>query len=151
MLLKFYFMGRTREAFLIQGIDHYAKRIKKYLPIDIVILKETKKPGAVKQDTKKLLGSLKKDDFFIMLDPAGKTMDSVELAAWLKKMTHAGGSRNLVFGLGGATGLDAEAGARADLKLSLSRMTFTHEMSRLILLEQIYRALRINAGHSYHK
>ncbi|MBW2086906.1 MAG: 23S rRNA (pseudouridine(1915)-N(3))-methyltransferase RlmH, partial [Deltaproteobacteria bacterium] len=87
---------------------------------------------------------------FVLLDPDGQAMTSLELAEWLKRQMDRG-VKTVAFGLGGPLGLDRMAKGKADLCLSLSRLTLTHEMSRLVLLEQVYRALRLTAGHPYHK
>ena len=156
MRLKFLFIGRTRQPYLAEGVSDYLKRIKLYLPVEEVILKETKikdnkDASRIRaEDTARLLASLKPEDVFVLLDPKGRTMTSLEFADWLKKEMDRG-VKTIVFGLGGPLGLDRIILDQAELSLSLSRMTLTHEMSRLILVEQIFRALRINAGHPYHK
>ncbi|MBW2091457.1 MAG: 23S rRNA (pseudouridine(1915)-N(3))-methyltransferase RlmH [Deltaproteobacteria bacterium] len=156
MRLKFLFIGRTRQPYLAEGISDYLNRIKQYLPVEQVVLKETKVRNAKEapriraQDTTFLLTGLKPEDVFVLLDPNGRAMTSLELADWLKGQMNRG-VKTIAFGLGGPLGLDRTANDKADLCLSLSRMTLTHEMSRLVLLEQIFRALRINAGHPYHK
>jgi len=156
MRLKLIFVGRTRKNYLSRGVSEYLDRIKAYLPAEKIIIKETKvrnekEADKIKtRDTARLMAGLKKDDVFVLLDPGGRSMTSPELARWLKKQINQGRSA-IVFGLGGPLGFGPDARERADMVLSLSKMTFTHEMSRLILLEQIYRALTINAGHPYHK
>jgi len=155
MRLKFIFVGRTRSPYLAAGIDDYLKRIQGYLPAETVVTKGFKaKPGQPKrvilEETKQLMALVKPDEVFVYLDPIGREMTSLELAGWLQDHVDRG-TRNLAFGLGGPLGLAPPAAERADLRLCLSRLTLTHEMSRLVLLEQIYRALRINAGHPYHK
>lgn len=155
MRLKFYFIGRTREKYLAEGVSDYLKRINRYVPAEEVIVKGVKarddQAAAVRaEDTKRLLAQIKSEDLFVHLDPEGREFTSSELAAWLKKQADTG-TKTISFGLGGPLGLDDAAARRADLRLCLSRLTLTHEMSRLILLEQIYRTLRIRAGHPYHK
>ena len=155
MKFRFLFLGRTQSKYLAAGVADYLKRIRAYRPAEEVILKETKarddQAAAVRsRDTARLLESVAPTDVFVVLDPGGRMMTSPELAEWLQERMDMG-VKSIVFGLGGPQGLTNEALDRADLKLSLSRLTLTHEMSRLVLVEQIYRALRINAGHPYHK
>ena len=155
MKIKFLFIGRTKEGYLYEGIKDFLKRINGYLPASATALKGVKaRDDAADQvraaDTARLLGALKPDDYFVCLDPGGKEMTSPELAAWLGRLMNQG-TKRLCFGLGGPLGLDDQASGRANLTLSLSRLTLTHEMSRLVLVEQVYRALRLNAGHPYHK
>ncbi|MFH1136868.1 MAG: 23S rRNA (pseudouridine(1915)-N(3))-methyltransferase RlmH [Pseudomonadota bacterium] len=155
MRLRFLFVGRTKSSYLAAGVDDYFKRIKPYAQVEEVIIRGGKaddsKVDAVRaEDSKRLLAAVKADDIFVHLDPDGRELTSLELAGWLKDQWERGAGA-AAFGLGGPLGLDEQAAARADLRLCLSRLTLTHEMSRLVLLEQIYRAFRINAGHPYHK
>ena len=155
MRIKLIFIGKTKEAYIREGISSYISKIKPYHPIEIIHIKESKtsRPPAearnIKLDTQKVLDTVGPSDILALLDPDGKPMKSTQFAAWIKSQAETG-AKNLVFGLGGPFGLDKSALDRANLKLSLSRMTLTHEMSRLVLLEQIFRASRINAGHPYH-
>ncbi|MEW6262860.1 MAG: 23S rRNA (pseudouridine(1915)-N(3))-methyltransferase RlmH [Thermodesulfobacteriota bacterium] len=155
MRLKFVFVGRTKSRYLAQGVSDYLTRLKAYLPVEEVIVKDVRgRDEAAREvraeETQRLLATLKPDDFFVLLDSSGREMTSLELATWLKE-TWDRGVKSLVFGLGGPQGLDERAIRRADLKLSLSRLTLTHEMCRLVLLEQIYRGLRLATGRPYHK
>ncbi|MBW2623837.1 MAG: 23S rRNA (pseudouridine(1915)-N(3))-methyltransferase RlmH, partial [Deltaproteobacteria bacterium] len=131
-------------------------RIQHYLPAEEIILKEKKiksekdSSRIIANDSARLLARVKQEDNLVLLDPDGKLMSSLEIAGWLKNRMNSG-VKSIVFGLGGPLGLDQTVRKRADLRLSLSPMTFTHEMARLIILEQIYRALRLNAGHPYHR
>ena len=155
MRLRFIYIGRTKSPYLEAGIKDFLKRIRNYFPAEEVALKGVKarddRAAEVRsEDTGRLLSALKPDEVFIHLDPNGREMTSEELAVWLQEQM-AAGAKTLSFGLGGPLGLDEAAAKRANLRLCLSRLTLTHEMSRLILLEQIYRALRLNAGHPYHK
>jgi len=131
------------------------KRIRNYAPAEITVVKGAKarddRAEEVRsEDARRLLAAVKDEETFVNLDPDGLEMTSLELAHWLKTRM-AQGVKTVAFGLGGPLGLDQTAAARADLRLCLSRMTLTHEMTRLVLLEQVYRALRIIAGHPYHK
>ncbi len=155
MRFRFLFIGRTKSPYLEEGVRDFLKRIKPYVPCEEVVIKGVKarddRVDEVRaEETGRLLAAVKPDELFVHLDPEGKELTSLGLAKWLKKQTD-GGAKGMAFGLGGPLGLDDQAAKRADLRLCLSKMTLTHEMCRLLLLEQIYRALRINAGHPYHK
>lgn len=155
MRLKFIFLGRTKEKYLATGIRDYLSRIEPYMPVEEILIKATKAADSQAatirvDDTRKVLAAVRTDDVFVLLDPGGRELTSPELARWIKdKQEH--GLKTIAFGLGGPQGLDESAAHRADLKLCLSRLTLTHEMSRLVLAEQVYRAVRIIAGHPYHK
>jgi len=149
------FLGKTREAYLSAGIEDYARRLNRYIATDIRILKARK---ILKGDSEKKLID-KESEFllqnakgtcFVCLDRAGRQMDSLELAAQIGRWEMQG-QKKITFILGGPLGLSDAVLKRADLVLSFSPMTFTHEMARLILLEQLYRGCTIKAGEKYHK
>jgi 23S rRNA (pseudouridine1915-N3)-methyltransferase len=149
------FLGKTKEEYLAAGIADYAGRLARYIQTDIKILKEKKgRKGEadllqIERDSD-ILGRNAAGSYLVCLDPAGRKLDSLELAACLKDWEMQG-HKKITFIIGGHLGLAADLLARADLVLSLSPMTFTHEMSRLLLLEQLYRACTIKAGEKYHK
>ncbi|WP_028584378.1 23S rRNA (pseudouridine(1915)-N(3))-methyltransferase RlmH [Desulfogranum mediterraneum] len=151
------FIGKTRQKYLDQGIADYARRLGRFGRVELPLLKERSSnreaDGVIKrQEAEQLLaqvGALKKG-VVIALDPLGKLLDSEGLAALLKQW-QGRGVGTAAFLIGGHLGLDQSVLKRADLKLSLSPLTFTHEMSRLLLIEQLYRACTINANHNYHK
>jgi len=155
MRLEFLFLGKTREAYLAAGIDDYRRRLANYAEVEVRVLKEIRpasKPEAqVRQEEgQALLAHLPPKALIVALDPGGRSLSSEELAGQLG-VWQDGGRRQLIFLVGGALGLAPEILARAEFKLSLSRMTFTHEMARLLILEQLYRAFSIRAGSGYHK
>lgn len=155
MRLEFLFLGKTREAYLAAGIEDYRQRLANYAEVEIRVLKEVRpasKPEArVRQEEGEvLLAHLPAKALVVALDLGGRGLSSEELAVQLGHWQD-GGRRQLIFLVGGALGLAPEVLARAEFKLSLSRMTFTHEMARLLLLEQLYRAFGIRAGSAYHK
>lgn len=155
MRLEFLFLGKTREPYLAAGIDDYRRRLSNYAEVEIRVLKEVRpasKPEAqVRQEEgQALLTHLNPRGLTVALDPGGRALSSEELAGLLGNWED-GGRRHLTFLVGGALGLAPEVLARADYRLSLSRMTFTHEMARLLVLEQLYRAFSIRAGSGYHK
>jgi 23S rRNA (pseudouridine1915-N3)-methyltransferase len=153
--LEFLFPGKTRESYLAAGIDDFRRRLEIYAKVEIKVLKEVK-PGRKPEsqvrheEGEALLARLAPKTLVVALDPAGSALTSEELAARLANWEE-GGRRHLTFLVGGALGLAPEVLARADFNLSLSRMTFTHEMARLILMEQLYRAFNIRSGTGYHK
>ncbi len=156
MRLKFVFIGRTRKPYLAQGLSELLGRINHFLPAEEIVIKEKKANSGKDEvkikagDTTRLLARVKPEDTLVILAPGGRSMTSIDLADWIKDQMDRG-VKAIAFGLGGPLGLDTAAEKGADLLLSLSPMTFTHEMARLILLEQVYRALSINFGHPYHK
>lgn len=144
--IKIIWIGKTKEGYLQAGIEKYIKLLKPFADVEIKTLKEDKYRGskekALKKEADRLFKSVKKD--FILLSERGILMDSIEFAGLVSK------KNNLTFVLGGPFGVDSSVYEKADMVLSLSPMTFTHEMARLILLEQIYRALTIIHGKEYH-
>ena len=155
MRFELLFLGKTRETYLAAGIADYAKRLRRYTATDIKILKE-KKPQKgepenilIERESEVLLQSAQ-GSFLVCLDRTGRQLDSLELAAQVERWEMQG-QKKITFIIGGHLGLSPDILARADLVFSLSRLTLTHEMSRLLLLEQLYRACTIKAGEKYHK
>ena len=149
------FLGKTREKYLDQAVRDYAERLNRFVPTNLVVLKEKHaKKGdeetIKRKDAEILLEASKDGSLRVALDPRGKQPDSEEFAGILSGWEQQG-VRTIYFLIGGHLGLHESVIQEADLLLSLSRLTFTHEMSRFILLEQLYRACTIKAGHNYHK
>lgn len=146
--------GKVRETWIQDGINEYVKRLSRYC--QVVLLQVEDCPDswpadkAVAEEGRRLLARIKAQDWVVALDLGGSQPDSPELAAWLPRWFQAGGS-SLIFVIGGSNGLAPAVLERAQARLCLSRMTFTHQMTRLLLLEQCYRAFRIQAGEPYHK
>jgi 23S rRNA (pseudouridine1915-N3)-methyltransferase len=149
------FLGKTKEAYLAAGIKDYARRLAHYVPTDIVTVKEKRsKKGEpenllIETESQRLLQSVQ-GTYVVCLDRKGIQIDSLELAARLQRWEMQA-QKKISFIIGGPLGLSLDALKRADLILSLSAMTLTHEMTRLLLLEQLYRACTIKAGEKYHK
>ena len=149
-------LGKTREQYLAAGLDDFAVRLRRFVPLDLPVLKEKK--NATKEDAARLqneegqilLASVPQSARVVALAPAGRQLSSEELADLLSRWEDQG-IREIAFLIGGPTGLAPELIEKADYVLSLSRMTFTHEMARLLVLEQLYRAFSIKAGTGYHK
>ena len=152
-------VGKIKEKFFQAGIDEYKKRLSKYCKLEIIEVADEKTPdhASAIEETKikekegeRLEKYIKKDSYVIALAIDGKMLDSVELA---NKINNLGiqGSSNIVFVIGGSLGLSEQILKRANYKLSFSKMTFPHQMMRMILLEQIYRSYRIINKEPYHK
>lgn len=148
-------VGKTDKAWVRQGLDIYVSRLKHYVPFSVVEIPELKNVSALTKDQIKvregelILKSIKPSDDLILLDERGKEYTSLELAKVIQdKMTYAG--KDIVYVIGGAYGFSDAVYRRADSKMSLSRMTFSHQMVRAIFAEQIYRAFTIIKGEPYH-
>lgn len=148
-------VGKTDKDWVKQGLDIYVSRLKHYVPFAMTEIPELKNVSALSKDQIKIregeliLKNIRDSDDVILLDERGKQYSSMELAGVIRdKMTYGG--RDIVFVIGGAYGFSDAVYARADSKLSLSRMTFSHQMVRAIFVEQIYRAFTIIKGEPYH-
>jgi 23S rRNA (pseudouridine1915-N3)-methyltransferase len=149
------FLGKTREKYLEQAITDYAGRLRRYVPVELITVREKhakNDPGKVimAREAELLLRHCPPSAFVVALDPAGSEQNSEQLAHTLMQWENRG-LQTITFVIGGYLGLDKAVRSRADLTWSLSRLTFTHEMTRFILLEQLYRACSIKSGHNYHK
>ena len=145
------FVGKTKEGFVREGIEKYRELVGHFLPIEVREIKgagSREKTAAIEEEAESILARLQPGDFLVALDERGREYDSAGLAGELEKLTESG--RRLVLVLGGPFGLSDKVRERANLLLSLSKLTFTHEMARLILLEQLYRAMTIIKGKAYH-
>ena len=148
-------LGKTREPYLAAGIQDYAQRLSRFATVELPVLKERhghKDPDEVvkSHDAELLLEQAGAAGLCIALDPIGKHPVSGEFAGLLTSWENRG-IGTVCFLIGGHLGLHQTVREKANMLLSLSRLTFTHEMTRLILLEQLYRACTIKAGHKYHK
>lgn len=147
-------VGKTKEKYLQEGIDIYAGRLSHYMPFEIAVVPEPKNTRTMTEDRQKqtegeaILRLLQPTDTVALMDERGQQPTSTELARWLEKKRRD--ASRLVLIIGGPYGFSDEVYARAGEKLSLSRMTFSHQMVRLILVEQIYRACTIINGEPYH-
>ena len=152
-------VGKIKEKYLKLGIDEFKKRLSKYCKLEIIELEDEKAPENLsdkemlmikEKEGKKILSKIKDNSYVIALAIDGKNLSSEELAETINKLGVRGIS-NITFVIGGSLGLSDEVLSRADYKLSFSKMTFPHQLMRLILLEQVYRAYRIINGEPYHK
>lgn len=148
-------VGKTSTGYVQTGIDEFLKRLKRYADYYIVSLPDAKTTKAITPEIQKekegtaILAFLNPSDIVILLDEHGREYTSIEFAAYLQK-TMASGRKRAVFVVGGPYGFSTQVYSRADAKLSLSKMTFTHEMIRLFFTEQVYRAMTILRGEPYH-
>ncbi|NMB78334.1 MAG: 23S rRNA (pseudouridine(1915)-N(3))-methyltransferase RlmH [Methanomicrobiales archaeon] len=152
-------VGKIKERFLQEGIAEYEKRLRPYLRLTIHEIAEERRPGsaspateaaAMEKEGQRILAALPAGAWVIALDPGGREYPSPGLAALMRE-GELSGRNQLVFIIGGDLGLAPAVRAQSDLRLSLSQMTFTHPFARLLLMEQLYRACRINSGEPYHK
>lgn len=152
-------VGKIKEKYLRDGIGEYAKRLGRYCKLEFIEVPDEKTPDGAsetvelqikKTEGEKLMKHIKEGDYVVALAIDGKMLDSVEFA---KKMDTLGvqGVSHVIFVIGGSLGLSDEVLRRADYKLSFSKMTFPHQLMRMVLLEQIYRGYRINTNSPYHK
>ena len=147
-------VGRTNNELFAHAIADYVGRIEHYIPFKIVTipeLKNTKKLSEAQQKIREgetILSEIQTADTVVLLDEHGKEFRSVDYAAWLQKKQNT--AKHLVFVIGGAYGFSEAVYSRANEKISLSKMTFSHQMVRLIFVEQLYRACSIIRGEPYH-
>lgn len=155
MKISLLFTGKTEDSYLKEGIDIYIKRIKHYIPVEIKIIggrgKKSKTPaGRFKtREVEKLLETTDNSRFVILLDDKGDSFSSEDFAKFIES-TIIRGYKEMVFIAGDSYGIPREIYSTANRVVSLSDMTFTHQMVRLILVEQIYRSMTIIRGESYH-
>ena len=148
-------VGRTVEPHFITAINDYVQRTRRYLSFDLEVIPELKNTKSLSTDVQKekeadlILKALQPGDVVVLLDEGGKEMRSVEFADWMKRKMNTVGKR-LVFVVGGPYGFSRRVYEAAQEKISLSRMTFSHQMVRLIFVEQLYRAMSILHGSPYH-
>ncbi len=147
-------VGRTTIDFVVRGLEEYLGRLQHYVPTEVKIIADIKQKGLTAERQKQLegeaiLANLQPSDSVILLDENGREYTSREFAAWIERRMSSGAKR-CVFIVGGPYGFSPAVYERADSKVSLSRMTFNHEMVRLFFVEQLYRAQTILRGEPYH-
>ena len=155
MKIHFWSVGKQHEAYVKAGVGEFTKRISNYYPVEWTILPMPKNAGILSEpDLKRkegelILNNLQKDDYLVALDERGKQISSEGLAELIMKRGNES-VKNLVFLIGGAYGIDEAVMKRANYKWSLSQLVFPHQLVRLILAEQVYRACSINRNEKYH-
>lgn len=152
-------VGKVKEKFFADAIGEYGKRLGRYCKLEILQVADEKTPDKagealkrqiLEKEGERILAQIREEAYVIALAIQGKMLDSEELAAWIGDLGCSGQS-HLVFVIGGSLGLSQAVLERADGQLSFSRMTFPHQLMRVILMEQIYRSYRILSGEPYHK
>lgn len=151
----FLVVGKTVDKRLVSLVDEYAERVKHYVPFTMEVIPDLKNTKALSFEQQKeregelILKALKPDDYVVLLDEGGREFASVDFATYLEQQQHTV-ARRMVFVVGGPYGFSADVYALAREKVSLSRMTFSHQMVRLFFVEQLYRAMTILRGEPYH-
>lgn len=148
-MIKIICVGKIKEKFFAQSIKEYEKRLSKYTKLEIIELPDynydvTK---TLLEEGKNILSKIKDNDFVVTLEINGKEMDSVMLSEFIDKNL----SNNIVFVIGGSNGISSDVKQRSNFSLSFSKLTFPHQLFRILLLEQIYRSFKIINNESYHK
>lgn len=156
MKIKIIALGKIKEKFLKEGIDEFLKRLTPYGSVEVIELSpiEIKDENLVvkilEQEGEKILAQIKPNSYVITLEIGGANFSSEKFAQKLEEIGNCG-YNEIVFVIGSSCGLAKTVSSRADFKLSLSKMTFLHQFARLLLIEQIYRAFKIQKGETYHK
>lgn len=147
-------VGKTTDKHFQAGIDDYVERIGYYMPFDLVIIPELRNTKSLSEEQQKsmegelILKQIQPSDTVVLLDEHGREQRSIEFARWLEQKRNT--ARRLIFIIGGPYGFSSAVYARANEQLSLSKMTFSHQMIRLVFTEQVYRACTIIKGEPYH-
>ena len=153
MRLRFVWIGKTRNVHLDGLVEDYLTRLKRFARCDITQLRESKARGlkeGIEEESKRIIGALRPDAIVVLLDIEGREWGSTELAGQIEKW-QLGGRKEVSFIIGGHNGVSREVISKADTRWSLSRLTLTHEMARVLLTEQLYRAYTIIHGLPYQK
>ena len=152
MKIYFWSVGKAHESYIKEGVEIFTKRISHYYPVEWKIFsssKSTSEEQVKKNEATQLLNAIQKDDILVALDENGKQWNSNELAAFIQQRANSS-TKNLVFIIGGAYGLHETVFKRCDYKWSLSKLVFPHQLVRLLLSEQVYRACTIIRNEKYH-
>jgi len=155
MKIQLWSVGKPHEAYALEGITDFTKRLNKYFPTDWLIIPPPKNaaslsiPELKKAEAQSILSTVTKEDYLVLLDERGKQLSSVELSVFLQQRANES-SKRLVFLIGGAFGVDDVVFQRANYTWSLSKLVFPHMLVRLILSEQLYRACTILQNEKYH-
>jgi len=148
-------IGNTDKKYMKEGIDDYVKRISFYLPFEMKVIPDIKNRSSLSKELQKekegllIMNQISLGDFVVLLDERGTEFSSVAFSKWVEKKMIAG-TRQLIFVIGGPYGFSETVYQRTDTKISMSKMTFSHQMVRMIFVEQIYRAMTIIKNEPYH-
>ena len=155
MKFQFWSIGKSNESHVAEGIEMFTKRLQNYYPASWHIISGPKNAGKLSEKELKnkegslIIDQLKKEDYLVLLDERGKQISSLQLADFLQKRANES-EKNIVFLIGGAFGVSDSVLTRADFTWSLSALVFPHQIVRLLLAEQVYRACTINRNEKYH-
>lgn len=156
MKIKIIALGKIKEKFLKEGIDEFLKRLTPYAAVEVIELSPVEIKNehlierALDEEGEKILSYIKPQSYVITMEIKGKELSSEEFAEKIVELTNDG-QGEIVFVIGSSCGISKNVSARANFKMSMSKMTFLHQFARLILIEQIYRAFKIIKGETYHK
>lgn len=156
MKIKIVALGKIKEKFLKEGIDEFLKRLTPYASVEVLELSpieikdENLTSKVLEQEGEKILANIKPNSYVITMEIEGQIVSSEKFSQKLEEIGNEG-YNEIVFVIGSSCGLSKSVSNRADFKLSLSKMTFLHQFARLLLIEQIYRAFKIQKGETYHK
>ena len=159
MKIKIICVGKLKEKYLVDGIQEYVKRISGYADIELIEVADERIPdkASLAEETivkakegRRILDKVKQDDYMILLDVSGQSLDSLQFADKIENCM-INGKSTIDFVIGGSLGHGEEVLARANQRISFSKMTFPHQLMRLILVEQVYRAFKIIRNETYHK
>ena len=148
-------IGNTDKKFMREGVAEYVKRLSFYIPFEMKVIPDIKNRSSLSEELQKekegqlILNQVSSGDFMILLDEHGTEFSSVEFSKWIEKKMIAG-MRQVVFVIGGPYGFSETVFQRADAKIALSKLTFSHQMVRMIFVEQLYRAMTIIKNEPYH-
>ena len=154
--IKIIALGKIKEKYLQEGIDEFLKRLTPYATVSVVEVQpvQVKDENLIErvlgEEGEKILSLIKPSDYLITMEIGGKELSSEEFAGKISELTNSG-VQEVVFVIGSSCGIGKNVSARADFRMSMSKMTFLHEFARLLLIEQIYRAFKIIKGEKYHK
>ena len=151
-MIKIVCVGKIKESFYREAIEEYVKRLSKYVDVKIIELPDyglLDEKSMIKKESMEIENVLNNKDYNVVLDINGKEMDSLEFASKLNDIQIS--NSNITFIIGGSSGIEEDLKNKCNLRLSFSKLTFPHQLFRIILLEQIYRAYKINNNESYHK
>ena len=155
MSLQLIQIQKTQRGFIEAGVREYEKRLQRFVNMETITISLPKKYNQlpneqlIEREGEKILDHVQSNDYLILLDPRGKEYTSEQFAKYIEKKLNFGGG-NIIFSIGGAYGFSDQVYARANQKLSMSKMTTSHQLIRIIFLEQLYRAFSILHNHPYH-
>ncbi len=148
-------IGNTDKKYMREGIDDYVKRLSFYLPFEMKVIPDIKNRSSLSTELQKekegqlILSQVSSGDYLVLLDEHGTEFSSVDFSKWIEKKMIAG-TRQLTFVIGGPYGFSNAVYQRSDVKISMSKLTFSHQMARMIFVEQVYRAMTIIKNEPYH-